>query len=596
MKTAKTTLLKTLPKTTAAAALAFGAFALQAQTTHTWQPTTGGTYSWEDTANWDTSAYPDAYDAGVIISGALTGAQTISLKSGTNYKLHSLSLGATSGTNAYTLSGGILDFSGATTPATITKISNTQNSLSVQEIRIGEQGLTIDVTQHELAMTGGTITGTGNLAIQGSIVGSNITTINISGSVTVGSGNENNRRTYLGSLGANVAAVNVNRTSNIINTDVVLQGNNTAFAGDINITKGVLGLYNQNSINNDAVVLNATGGTAAAALHIRVSGANAMTLAGLNGGATIVRGDTAASAVTLKGADNYVFDVATDATTAGRILALSVNMATDTASQTLTGVWNFAGGVTVTKGKLVAGSENLFNGTNFSLGTLLINGGTFATGVANANLGAADGGASLDIALTGGALDINGTDVGTIVLGNAAATQPLASNFSMSGGTLKITIADAMNHDKITGASNGTCSITGGTLDLSSSTGIVYTSTYEIFHGFGSDSSVSGLTITGYDTTHYLATLDAAGVLSFAANPNIPEPGSLALFAGAFAFAGAFTFVAVRRKRRSGERTRLACRPGRPAQAFSAEPNRVRRDAEHSTRDACSPRTGSSAK
>lgn len=40
---------------------------------------------------------------------------------------------------------------------------------------------------------------------------------------------------------------------------------------------------------------------------------------------------------------------------------------------------------------------------------------------------------------------------------------------------------------------------------------------------------------------------------------------------------------------RSGERTCLACRPGRLAQVFLS--NRVRRDTEHHTRDACAPRT-----
>jgi MYXO-CTERM domain-containing protein len=89
----------------------------------------------------------------------------------------------------------------------------------------------------------------------------------------------------------------------------------------------------------------------------------------------------------------------------------------------------------------------------------------------------------------------------------------------MSGGTLDLT---AGTPGAINGSGAGTFSLSGGTLDLGGSANWNYADTYDILGGFASG-SVSNLSITGYDTTDYTASVSDTGVLSFAATP---EPAS----------------------------------------------------------------------
>ena len=155
--------------------------------------------------------------------------------------------------------------------------------------------------------------------------------------------------------------------------------------------------------------------------------------------------------------------------------------------------------------------------TSLILPTLNLTGGKLQTTVSALT-------ASGTINLSGtGSIDLNTTGIGTVTLANN-------ENFVMSGGTWNVSIASSSSFDQIistgTGATGGTFSITGGTLALSGITD--YTATYNLLSSFTGTlmNSVSGLTITGYDSTNWIATLSNTGVLSFASA--IPEPSSYA--------------------------------------------------------------------
>jgi hypothetical protein len=508
--------------------------ALRAQT---WNQTEAGAYNWNDTANWSSEVSPDDYSADVVISGALAATQTIEQANNYAYKLKSLTIGATSSMFAYTVQTGQFDFSGAAQPATITQVSTGQaDKLLVKGITIGSQGLTItnNPTGFDLTIGDGAtraLTGTGNLTINGGVSFASNWTLNNTGTITFGSAGSN-RRASVQNIGANVTEVILNRNNKA--DTIGLGGSGADFAGTFTLQKGTLGVYGATALNNAATILDSTGGITNVLINLRQSA----TLAGLNGGAEINRASASGlGTVTIKGSGNYSFE-ASGWDSGSNPLALTIDMATDIASQALGGSWNFSGGVNVLKGRFIVATENLLKGSNYALNTLIVNGGTLATSVANINLGTATtGGASMVLTLESGSIDINGDSVGTITLGNTG-TGSAASDFTMSGGVLALTITGASTFDKIIGVSTGAASITGGTLDLSGSTGIVYANTiYRFLQSFGT-TTVSGLSVTGYDTANWLASVSADGILSFSAA--VPEPSAVAALAALAVLAVAF--------------------------------------------------------
>jgi len=184
---------------------------------------------------------------------------------------------------------------------------------------------------------------------------------------------------------------------------------------------------------------------------------------------------------------------------------------------------SFYGTTAVSGGTLSLGG-NLTNNTSVT-----VSGGTLTSSVANVNLGT--GGVSM----SSGSINPRGT--------GAAGTFTLAANqnFTTTGGTLSFNIGTAL--DQIKGSGTGTFGLANSTLDLTLGTGFAYTSTYAILSGFSSG-SVSGLTITGYDTTNWVANLANTGVLSFSAAA-IPEPSTYAALLGA----AVLGFAAIRRRR-----------------------------------------------
>jgi autotransporter-associated beta strand protein len=197
-----------------------------------------------------------------------------------------------------------------------------------------------------------------------------------------------------------------------------------------------------------------------------------------------------------------------------------------------------------------AGTQAL-NGTNSFFGTVDVRGGTLSLGNGFTNAGS--------VAVTGGSLS---SSVANVTLGTGAVTMSsgeisvrgsggtgsftLAANqaFSTTGGKLTFNIGTGL--DQIKGSGTGTFSIGSGTeLALILGAGFDYNSTYDLFSGFaGGSVAGTGVTITGYDTAGFVASLSNTGVLSFAAAP-VPEPSTFAALAGA-AMLG---FAAVRRRR-----------------------------------------------
>jgi hypothetical protein len=164
----------------------------------------------------------------------------------------------------------------------------------------------------------------------------------------------------------------------------------------------------------------------------------------------------------------------------------------------------FSGGVEVSSGSVVAGNSNAL-GT----GAVSVTGGTLSSSVGSLNIG--------------GTLSLS---TGVIALDQSNFSLATGQNFTMSGGTFDLTDVAGSVGSVASAGGGSQFSITSGVLDLGGNTWN-YTSTYDILSGFGSG-SVSGLTITDYDSTDYTAHVSSAGVLSFTA-ASVPEPGSCAV-------------------------------------------------------------------
>jgi len=239
-------------------------------------------------------------------------------------------------------------------------------------------------------------------------------------------------------------------------------------------------------------------------------------------------GDTSTWGGTLNLATNSAINVQGSAGTLAVTGALSgAGQLQTTGAGTLTLNGNssaFTGGFEVSNGTLVAGNANAL-GT----GAVSVAGGTLSSSVSSLNVG------SLSLS------------TGVIALDQSTFNLATGQNFTMSGGTLNVTDSSgsvgAIAGDSSTGDS---LSITSGVLDLGGDTWN-YADTYAIFSGFDS-SSVSGLTITDYDTTDYSASVSNAGVLSFAA---VPEPGTWATMLAGFAMLVGFQSRRNRRNRLS---------------------------------------------
>lgn len=299
--------------------------------------------------------------------------------------------------------------------------------------------------------------------------------------------------------------------------------------------KSVLGLRLTNP--GSAVVINVGGGA---------------TYGFINGGGDVIDMSNATKNLTIAG--NGTIRVRGTGTTAGTV-GISVNSGTTLFMQSNLTYNNAANGTSTIN---LAGAGNLtvsgtygritdktagtaltafthngtgtvtFSNTNTYSGGTTINGGSLVAEVA----GAMGGGS---VTVSGGTLDLNGSGIVSLTI---------ASNkdFVMSSGSIKFNLGTSS--DQIAGGGTGKFNLTGGTIELSLGSGFSYDSTYQLFSGFDIGTSIaSGVTITGYDTVNYQATLNSLGQLYFTTT-TIPEPSSAAVLVGA----GLFTAVVSRRR------------------------------------------------
>lgn len=345
------------------------------------------------------------------------------------------------------------------------------------------------------------------------VVGDSVTTartLTITGDFTKsGSGTFNFRNSTgalsvnLGSLTLNAGALNFGASATTSLSSVTVTGVTSIASGAIlgfnavsstlaNVSiagSGILTVNNTTTAGSSRTVT--IGPLSSSSTTAKVGGARTSTN-NLNMTATLIINTGGGAAV-------YAGQIVDNTSTGtGNTLAL---VKTGAGSQTLSGTNSYTGGTSITGGALIAA-----NASALGTGATTINGGTLSSSISNLNLAT--------LALTSGVLSINDSSVGTFTLTSG-------SGFSFSGGTWLLTLNSSASYDQIIGSSSETFSINGGILDLTGST-INYGTTYTVLSGFASG-SVSNLSITGYDSTLYAATLDANGVLSFAL---VPEPST----------------------------------------------------------------------
>lgn len=251
-------------------------------------------------------------------------------------------------------------------------------------------------------------------------------------------------------------------------------------------------------------------------------GSNAAIAAGGSTGDLIVLGDNATSSTLLISGQTNAGGFTIKPT-----LGANGNFNVKNSGATLQISASIFGDFALTKtgtGALTLSAINFFGATNTF---------TVSAGTVNADNNRALG--SGNVALSGGELVINSTGTGTLTL-------QADKSFSMTTGTLKLSIASAASFDQIFGSGTGTFNLSGGVIDLTNSV-TDYGVTYSFFSGFSSG-SVSGLTFTNYDSATYTAILGSNGLLSFTLN-SIPEPSTYAAILGGLALG----FVAWRRRR-----------------------------------------------
>lgn len=275
---------------------------------------------------------------------------------------------------------------------------------------------------------------------------------------------------------------------------------------------------NQNETINTLAVNNG------ATVNIGGTGSNLRPNGGItSSGSGTINGDSGNAGLNFNGGSRTV-----NVANANELLLVNVGIHNGALVKTGAGILllieggDYSGGTTINGGRILAGHQDAL-GT----GAIAVNaGGAMESSVADIRGGS--------LALSGGTLVLNAADAGTLTLG-------LNGNFVMSSGTWTVDLASGL--DQIIGSGTAAFTITGGTLDLAGGL-INYGQTYSLITGFTGANSVSGLTIQGYDSNSWTASLNSAGVLSFAA---VPEPSAYGLI-GAGLFGG---ISLIRRRRRS---------------------------------------------
>jgi len=299
---------------------------------------------------------------------------------------------------------------------------------------------------------------------------------------------------------------------------VVLSGVNT-YTGNTLVSGGVLKLGISNALPTATSLI-----TFGSGRTFDLGGFD-QTVASIQGSNGVIQNSGAnTSTLTINGSAN---------TSSGQSIRNATNVVrAGTGTTTLTGsqgALTYTGSTTISSGSLLLStSASGLTATS----AVSIEGGSLISGAASGNLALGVG----NLTMSAGAVNPGGV--------GATASFSLAANrdFITTGGTIHIDLNTSGALDQFLGSGTGVFSLADTTLALNlvSWTPADYSETYAILSGF-SGGSTSDLTITGYDTANYTASLSNTGILSFTA---VPEPAAASLLG-----ATALSLVLARRRR-----------------------------------------------
>lgn len=457
----------------------------------------------------------------LVMTGAQTGSLSLDATGGNlsvgNITLNSgagaFTLGDGSGTATIVLRGGSTFTNDSSTAATIRSDVSVLNGGGIGGRVISFGGSGNWAVENTLITAGFTNSGTASLSKSGA------GTLTLSGANVHGAGTTVSGGalavTHGGALGTGNVALSGGRllVSNNINLGGVTNYNLTGSAnvpGTSSFEARIVNVSGANAISGN-INFSAVGGTV-------VNVHSAAGILTLNGNIAATLTTTTARTFNFAGAGDIISNgVISNGTVAVAVSKLGAG------TFTVNGANTHTGGTTVTEGILSAGHVSAL-GT----GDLAVNGGTLSSSVASVS----DVG---NVTFSSGGLDLGGVSVGALALASG-------KTFTMSGGTWSVSIGSTISYDQVTSAGGAAAfSVSDATIALSGISD--YSVGYSLFSGFA-PGSVSNLSITGYDSGSWLATLGTDGVLSFSA---VPEPSAFACLAGLAALGLGMT----RRRRQS---------------------------------------------
>lgn len=454
----------------------------------------------------------------------------------------SLTLSNTTASRLFTVANADSTYSGGTTIANgsriglVAGVSSTGPGGAVTKGPLGTGTITWNTASFRTG-SGSLTTTIGNaLVLQGNMTrfagGTGARDVVFSGPVTITGGSRsitNSETTASSSLifsgtigdGGNEYGLTIDSSSA---NSVQFSGNNT-FTGGVTINSGILLLGSAGALNSTAGSQNAVTFGAASTGRLSLNG-NSVTISNLASNATagtpiVQNASGTAATLTVGNSVNLsgtFAGVIQNGTGAG---ALSLTKAGN-GTLTLSGSNSYTGATTVSAGTLLVSGS--LNGTSsVAVGT----GATLASGPGGGISTAASGNVSVSGFLAPGG-STAGAGAGTLTLSLGAGGKldfGMGSTLSFGLGTASDLIAFNAAGDWLSGDGNAVLS-----LDTTLS-GFSYANTYTIFQNV-TTTGYDFASVTGYDTTNYLANVAQVGndyVLSFAA---VPEPGVAALFFG----------------------------------------------------------------